>query len=245
MDAFCSVFDKSSVDYMESIGTVAYKIAAFEITDIPLLQFVARTGKPVIVSSGVASFEDLELAVQTLSDSGCNQLMMLKCTSEYPAPIEQANLRTIKHMQDTFGCAVGLSDHTTETTVAIASVAVGASMLEKHFTLDDTETIDSFFSMQPRAFRHMVKQIRVAESALGIVDYSTAGQDSGAASGKRSLYASRDISRGETFTPENVRSVRPFQGLHPKYWSTLMDSRACRDIAFGERLTLGDLPPKT
>ncbi len=244
MDAFCSVFDASSVEYMENLGTVAYKIAALEITDVPLLERVATTGKPVIISSGVASFEDLELAVRTLSDNGCEQLVMLKCTSEYPAPIEQANLRTIQHMHDTFGCAVGLSDHTTETTVAIAAVAMGACMVEKHFTIDDSETVDSFFSMQPQAFRDMVTQIRTAESALGTIDYSVAGQDSGTASGKRSLYASRDIRSGEAFTPENVRSVRPFQGLHPKHWSTLMGSLACRDILFGERLTMDDLPRK-
>ena len=244
MDAFCSVFDHSSIEYMESIGTVAYKIAALEITDIPLLERVASTGKPVIISSGVASFEDLELAVRTLSNSGCDQLVMLKCTSEYPAPIEQANLRTIQHMYETFGCVAGLSDHTTETTVTIAAVAAGACVVEKHFTIDDTETVDSFFSMQPQAFRDMVDQIRIAESALGTVDYSVAGQESGTASGKRSLYASRDIRSGEAFTPENVRSVRPFQGLHPKHWSTLMGSPACRDILFGERLTTDDLPRK-
>ena len=245
MDAFCSVFDHSSVDYMESIGTNAYKIAAPEITDIPLLQKTAQTGKPVILSSGVSTQEDLALATDTLRQAGCDQIMVLKCTSEYPAPIEQANLRTIEDISQRFNCLAGLSDHTLDNTVAIAAVCVGACMIEKHFTLDSTETVDSFFSLQPEDFKLLVEKIRIAEQALGQVDYTRAGLKSGTANGRRSLYASKDISSGEIFSSENIRSVRPAYGLHPKHWDDLIGTAAVRTINFGERLTEADLPLET
>jgi len=241
MEAFCSVFDHTSVDFLEAIGTTVYKIAAPEITDIPLLRKVASTGKPVILSAGLATQEDLQLAANTLCTAGCNQFVILKCTSEYPAPIEQANLRTIKHISDTFNCLGGLSDHTVDTAVSVAAVCVGASVIEKHFTLDSTETVDSFFSLQPAAFSHMVSQIRIAEQALGTVSYEVPGHKSGTANGRRSLYASRAIKTGEPFTAENVRSVRPVHGLHPKHWDRLMDCKAQRDIGFGDRLCEQDL----
>lgn len=242
IDAFCSVFDHSSVDYMESIGTNVYKIAAPEITDVPLLRKVARTGKPVILSSGVSTLDDLTLAIDTLNGAGCEQIMILKCTSEYPAPIEQANLRTIENISQRFDCLAGLSDHTLDNTVAIAAVCVGASMVEKHFTLDATDTVDSFFSLQPDAFKSLVDKIRVAEQALGQVDYTRAGHKSGTANGRRSLYASKSIKIGEKFSNENIRSVRPAYGLHPKHWDELMGTTVLRDIEFGERLTEADLP---
>ena len=245
MDAFCSVFDHSSVDYMESIGTNAYKIAAPEITDIPLLRKAAQTGKPVILSSGVSSQADLTLAINTLRGEGCKQIMVLKCTSEYPAPIDQANLLTIKDISKRFNCLSGLSDHTLDSTVAIAAICVGASMIEKHFTLDSTETVDSFFSLQPEEFKSLVDKIRIAERALGQVDYSRAGLKSGTANGRRSLYASKNIRSGDIFSGDNIRSVRPAHGLHPSHWDDLIGATATRDIGFGERLTEADLPAVT
>ncbi|MDC0435483.1 pseudaminic acid synthase [bacterium] len=245
MDAFCSVFDHSSVDYMESIGTNAYKIAAPEITDIPLLRKTARTGKPVILSSGVSTKEDLALATDTLRKAGCEQIMVLKCTSEYPAPINQANLQTIQDISQRFNCLAGLSDHTLDSTVAIAAVCVGACMVEKHLTLDSTETVDSFFSLQPEEFKSLVEKIRVAEQALGKVDYSRVGLKSGTADGRRSLYASKSIRSGEIFSSDNIRSVRPAHGLHPIHWDDLIGATATRDIGFGERLTEADLPTMT
>lgn len=242
MEAFCSVFDASSVDYLESIGASVYKIAGPEITDIPLLRVVAKTGKPVILSSGLATYDDLQLASDTLKDAGCKEFVILKCTSEYPAPIEQANLHTIAHISRTFGCLSGLSDHTTDTAVPVAAVCLGASVVEKHFTLDESETVDSFFSLQPDAFRHMAGQIRIAEKAMGQVSYSLAGEKSGTAAGRRSLYACKPIKKGEIFSEANVRSVRPAHGLHPKHWDTLLGTTATRDIAFGDRLTVNDLP---
>ncbi|MEM7258158.1 MAG: pseudaminic acid synthase [Pseudomonadota bacterium] len=242
MVPFCSVFDHTSVDYMGSLGADVYKIAAPEITDIPLLRKVGGTGKPVILSSGLANLEDLHLAAKTLSQAGCDDLVILKCTSEYPAPVAQANLQTIRHIKESFGCVSGLSDHTTDTAVPVAAVCLGASVIEKHFTLDESKTVDSFFSLLPEAFTHMVNQIRIAETAIGTVDYTLAGADSGTANGRRSLYACAPIKAGDTFTGSNVCSVRPAHGLHPKYWDKLIGTTAARDIAFGDRLQLADLP---
>ncbi len=242
MEAFCSVFDHTSVDFLEQLGTSCYKIAAAEITDIPLLRKVAATGKPVILSSGLATFADLELAARTLRDSGCSEYVILKCTSEYPAPIEQANLQTIRHISESFRCLSGLSDHTTETAVPVAAVCLGASVIEKHFTLDTSKTVDSFFSLQPDEFNHMVSQIRIAESAIGEISYPLTDEKTGTASGRRSLYACQPIKTGECFSDANVRSVRPAHGLHPKHLDSLIGIEATRDIEYGDRLTLEDLP---
>lgn len=239
MEAFCSVFDDTSVDFMETIGTCAYKVAAPEITDIPLLRKIASTGKPVILSSGVASEADLVLACETLRENGCNDIIVLKCTSEYPAPVNKANLRTMEHFVDTLGCISGLSDHTTELAVPIAAVCLGADVIEKHFTLDSVETVDSFFSLNPGELKQMVEQIRIAEQALGTVAHAT--EDSTSWSVRRSLYVSNDIRKGERFTPDNVKSVRPGHGLHPRHWDELMRACASHDMGKGDRLTLEDL----
>ncbi len=244
MEAFCSVFDQTSIDYLENINTPAYKIAAAEITDVPLLRAVAETGKPVILSSGLADAEDLQLAVDTLWQGGCTDIVLLKCTTEYPAPIEQANINTIPDMARRYSCMVGLSDHTLEPEVALAAVCLGAKVVEKHLTLDALETVDSFFSLKPDAFKAMVMQIRTIEKALGCVDYTIAGEHSGNRMARRSLYVSQSIKAGELFSAENIRSVRPSHGLHPRYWDALIGSVAMRDMNRGDRLKLDDLPAK-
>lgn len=241
METFCSVFDQSSVEFLQQMGTPAYKIAAAEITDIPLLRTVGETGKPAILSTGLASAEDLQLAVDTLELAGCQDIVLLKCTTEYPAPVEQANLNTIPDMVARFGCLAGLSDHTLEPEVAVAAVCLGACVVEKHLTLDSMETVDSFFSLKPAAFKSMVTQIRTTEKALGSVDYSIPGEHSGNHLARRSLYASAAIKPGERFSPDNVRSVRPSHGLHPQYWDALMESTARRELHKGDRITLEDL----
>lgn len=245
MEAFASVFDATSVDWLAARNSCAYKIAAPEITDIPLLRKVAETGKPVILSSGLADEQDLHLAIDTLREAGCHDIVLLKCTSEYPAPVDEANLRTIADIPARFACLAGLSDHTTNTTVPVASVCMGADIVEKHFTLDETATVDSFFSLRPDAFASMVEQIRLAESALGQISYEPSGLKSGNINGRRSLYAAKPIRRGEPFTAENVRSVRPAFGLHPRHYDTLLGSIARRDIEYGDRLTDSDLPDAT
>lgn len=236
MEAFCSVFDDSSVELMESLNAPAYKIAAPEITDVPLLRRVAATGKPVILSSGVADLDDLTLAMGTLRGAGCQDIVMLKCTSEYPAPVEQANLRTMAAMRERFGCLTGLSDHTLGTTVPVTAVAVGAVMVEKHLTLDEQATVDSFFSLRPAAFADMVEAVHCARAALGTVDFARQGEVSGTAQGRRSLFVTRAIARGERFTADNVRSVRPAAGLHPQSWDAVMASVATEDLPFGTPL---------
>jgi len=232
MEAFCSVFDHSSVEYLERSGATAWKIAAPEITDVPLLRRVAQTGVPVVLSSGLAAGEDLQLAVDTLRAGGCRDILILKCTSEYPAPIEKANLSTIPAMRERYGCLAGLSDHTTGTSAPVVAVALGAALVEKHFTLDEADTVDSFFSLRPAEFASMVEEIRRAEAAIGTVDFAARGR----LEWRRSLYACAPVRAGERFSPANVRSVRPAGGLHPRHWDELMTSVATRDIAFGEAL---------
>lgn len=241
MEAFCSVFDESSVKFLDDIDTPAYKIAAAEITDVPLLRCVAATGKPVILSTGLADQQDLHLAVDTLRAARCEDIVLLKCTTEYPTPIEQANVLTIPDMQARFDCMAGLSDHTLENEVAMAAVCVGACVVEKHLTLDELETVDSFFSLKPDAFKRMVNHIRQVEKALGTVDYTIPGKQSGNHFARRSLYVCASIKAGEPFSAHNVRSVRPSHGLHPQYWDVLMESTAIRDMEKGDRLTLDDI----
>lgn len=235
---FSTPFDKTAVDLLESLNNPIYKIASFEITDIPLIQYIASKHKPVILSTGIAMEEDIQLALDTLRSGGCMDITLLKCTSAYPAPIEDANLLTIPDMKQRFACKVGLSDHTEGYTVPMAAVALGAEVVEKHFIIDRTiGGPDSAFSMEADEFKLMVENIRKVEAALGDVNYPT---DPSKIKGRefcRSLYVAKAIKAGEVITEENVRSVRPGYGLHPKYFSELIGRKVNCDLNVGDRMS--------
>lgn len=232
---FSSPFDKEGVDFLESIDVPMYKIASFEITDIPLIEYTASKGKPMIISTGVAEIEDIELALETCRRVGNNEITLLKCTSQYPATIEDANLRTIPEMKKRFGVEVGVSDHTMGCIVPTVAVSLGATVVEKHFILDrKLGGPDSAFSMQPHEFKEMVQSVRQAESALGKVTYQVSENDKNR---RRSLFAVKDIKAGESFTKENVRSIRPGNGLHPKYLKEVIGKTATFDILKGTPLS--------
>jgi pseudaminic acid synthase len=238
LEVFSSPFDESAVELLERLGTPAYKIASPEITDIPLLERVARTGKPVIISTGISELEDIELALSALRGAGASEIIVLKCTTAYPAPIEESNLCTIPDIIGRFGVLSGLSDHSSGTAAAIAAVALGASFIEKHFTLDDSkDTVDSFFSSREKEFTRMAQDIRLVEKALGCHSYEIAPSALLNLRGRRSLYVSADIKAGETFTEHNIKSVRPSFGLHPKYYKELMGRCAKRDLQLGDRIS--------
>jgi len=229
---FSSPFDLEGVDFLESINVPMYKIASFEITDIPLIEYVAKKGKPMIISTGVAELTDIELAVNTCRLAGNNDITLLKCTSEYPAKVDGANLRTIPNLKETFGVKVGVSDHTMGSTVPVVAVALGATVVEKHFILDRSlGGPDSAFSMEPNEFEAMVKSVREAEAALGAVGYAQSERNK---LRRRSLFVVDDIRRGELITDKNVRSVRPGNGMHPKYYKDVLGSEAKRDYLKGE-----------
>ena len=236
---FSTPFDKTAVDFLEDLGNPIMKIASFEITDIPLIEYAAKKGKPMVISTGIAMPEDIELAVKTCKDAGNNDITLLKCTSSYPAPIEDANLMTMVDMKERYGVKVGLSDHTMGYDVAVAAVALGATLVEKHFIMDRSiGGPDAAFSMEKDEFAAMVKAIRNVEKALGEVVYPT---DPAMIKGRefcRSLYVAKDIKAGEILTEENVRSVRPGFGLHPKYLLEVLDKTAARDLEMGERFSL-------
>jgi pseudaminic acid synthase len=238
LEVFSSPFDLTAVDLLEDLDVSAYKIASPEITDIPLLEKVGQTGKPVIVSTGVADLNDIELALGTLRNAGASDLILLKCTTAYPAPIEESNLLTISDMVNRFGVLSGLSDHSMGSSAPIAAVALGASFIEKHFTLDDAEeTVDSFFSSGEKEFEKMVKDIRLVEKALGHPSYDIAPSALPNLRGRRSLYVSASIKKGEIFTELNIKSVRPSFGLHPKHYKEVIGRHATCDLEMGERLS--------
>jgi len=238
IDVFSSPFDESAVDLLENLNVPAYKIASPEITHIPLLEKVARTGKPIVVSTGVADLNDIELALATLRKAGATDIILLKCTTAYPAPIEESNLLTISDMISRFGVLAGLSDHTIGTATAIASVALGASFIEKHFNLDDEqETVDSFFSSGEQEFTQMVQDIRLVEKSLGKRSYEITSTAKANLRGRRSLYISAPIKAGEVFTESNIKSVRPSFGLHPKYFKEVIGREAKCDLELGQRLS--------
>lgn len=231
---FSSPFDFSSVDFLEEMEVPAYKIASFEITDIPLIRKVARLGKPVILATGIARLADIELAVQTCREEGNNQVILLKCCSAYPTPYQDVNLRTIPHMAETFHCLTGLSDHTMGTAVATGAVALGARMVEKHMTLRRSDGgPDAAFSMEPQEFREMVDNIRILEKALGKVSYDLSDKQIREREHSRSLFVARDMKAGEVFTPENLRSVRPADGLHTRFYEQLLGRKITRDAKLG------------
>lgn len=238
---FSSPFDFTAVDFLEELNVPAYKIASFEITDIPLIRYVASKGKPIILSTGIAKREDIELALDTCRAAGNNEIALLKCTSSYPAPVEEANIAMVKDFKEQFGVEVGLSDHTMGSLVPVVATCFGAKIIEKHFIIDRSiGGPDASFSMNEQEFGEMVKQVRQAETAIGMVDYSlTEKQQSGRAY-CRSLYVVDDIRAGELVCHENVRSIRPGFSLHPKHLESILGKIAVRDLEKGDRITLGD-----
>jgi N-acetylneuraminate synthase len=215
----------------------AYKVASFELVDVALIEKMARTGKPIVMSIGTATVSEIDEAVRAARQAGAAGLALLKCTSAYPAPPEEMNLRTIPHLAQMFGVPAGLSDHSMGIAVPVAAVALGASIIEKHLTISRSEGgPDSAFSLEPQEFRAMVDAIRVAEQALGTVRYEVTEREAVARAYRRSLFVVKDVRQGEAFTQENIRSIRPADGLPPKYLSQVLERKATRDIAAGSAL---------
>jgi N-acetylneuraminate synthase len=234
---FSTPFDETAVDFLEEMGVPAYKVASFENVDLPLLRRIAGTGKPMIMSTGMATLAEIDEAVRTVREAGGSQLALLKCTSAYPALPEEMNLRTIPHLAEAFGVPAGLSDHTLGIAVPVAAVALGACLIEKHFTLSRAVPgPDSAFSLEPHEFKAMVEAVRTAESALGSVHYGVGGGEAGSRVFRRSLFVVRDVKAGEVFTAENVRSIRPGYGLHSRYLGVVLGRRASCDIKRGTPL---------
>lgn len=232
--AFSTPFDKTSIDFLESLNVPCYKIASFENTDFELLSAVASTGKPVIMSTGMTTLSELAESVEVLRGGGCKELVLLKCTSSYPASPLDSNLMTIKHMRELFGCEVGLSDHTRGIGVSVASVAFGASVIEKHFTLDRSQGgIDAEFSMEPAEMRQLSEEIIRAHEAIGSIQYDRAINEKKSMIFRRSIYVTRRVSRGERVTNDNVRTIRPGYGLEPKYLTFIMGKKFKEDCEAG------------
>lgn len=239
---FSSPFDKTAVDFLEHFNVPAYKIASFEITDIPLIEYVASKGKPIIISTGIAELEDIELAVETCMKAGNKQIALLKCTSSYPAPIEEANMCMIRDLATRFNVISGLSDHTMGATVPIVATAFGAKIIEKHFILDRSiGGPDASFSMNEKEFTEMVKSVREAESAIGEVNYTLTDKQKKGKDFSRSLYVVEDISQGDKISEKNVRSIRPGFGLHPKYLNAILGKVVNSDLKRGDRFLLDNI----
>jgi len=235
---FSSPFDFTAVDFLEKMNVPAYKIASFEITDIPLIEYVAKKGKPVIISTGIATIEDIQLAVETCRNAGNDQIALLKCTSAYPAPMEEANLITIPDLTKRFSVMVGLSDHTVSNSTSIAAVALGAKVIEKHFILNRSiGGPDAEFSINPEEFKSLVQSIREVEKALGKVTYELSPKVLKSREHSRSLFVVKDIKAGEMFTNENIRSIRPGFGLHTKHLYEIIGKTAITNILKGTPLS--------
>ena len=231
---FSTPFDDTSVDFLEDLGVPCYKIASFENVDLPLIRKVARTGKPIIASTGMTTVAELSDLVQTARENGCTDLTLLKCTSSYPASPEGTNLRTIPHMRELFGCAVGLSDHTLGIGASVASVALGAAVIEKHFTLSRAEGgVDAAFSLEPAEMAQLVRECRTAALALGAVSYERAEQEQKSLQFRRSLYVVEDMKAGDVFTEKNLRRIRPGMGISPKYYDALLGRCVKCDVKRG------------
>lgn len=236
---FSSPFDRTAVDLLESLDTPAYKIASLEITDIPLIAYVAAKGKPVILSTGIATEEDIRLALDTCRAQGNDQIALLKCTTSYPAPLQEANLVMIPDMKERFGVVAGLSDHTLGSTAPVVATALGASIIEKHFIIDRSEGgPDASFSLDETEFAGMVTAVRQAELTIGTTDYRLTAKQQKGREHARSLYVCCDVRAGETVTAENVRSVRPGYGLHPRFLQQVLGKKFTRDVQKGERMSL-------
>lgn len=236
---FSSPFDKTAVDFLENLNVPAYKIASFEITDIPLIEFVASKGKPIIISTGIATTEDIELALGACHRMGNYDIALLKCTSSYPAPINEANLIMVKDLAERYNVISGLSDHTLGSTAPVVATCFGAKIIEKHFILDRSiGGPDASFSMNEEEFTQMVKAVREAESAIGVVDYQLTDKQIKGKDFCRSLYVVENINEGEIFTEKNIKSIRPGFGLHPKFYHEVLGTKAKTDFTKGDRLTL-------
>ena len=237
IDIFSTPFDKSAVDFLEQFNPSAYKIASFEITDYELIRYTASKQKPIIISTGIATIDEIQDAVEICRGVGNEEIVLLKCTSAYPAPLEDANLKTIPNLADTFGVVSGFSDHTLGVTAPITAVALGAKVIEKHFILDKSVGgADADFSLDRDEFAQMVKAIRECEKLLGKVDYSMSEKKKKSRQFSRSLYVSKDIKKNETLTDKNIRSVRPGFGMHPKHLNDVLGKKASKDLKFGEAL---------
>jgi len=239
---FSSPFDKTAVDFLEDLNTPAYKIASFEIQDIPLIEYAASKGKPIIMSTGIATEEDIQLAVDTCRKVGNEEIILLKCTSSYPAPIDLANMRTMVDMKNRFGVQIGLSDHTLGNIVPIVATSLGATVIEKHFILDKSiGGPDADFSLDLQEFSSMVKAVRDAEKALGEVTYEHSEKVEKNKKFGRSLFVVEDIKKGEKLTEDNVRSIRPGYGIHPKYLDEILNRTSKKELKMGTPLSFEDI----
>ena len=237
IDIFSSPFDKSAVDFLEQFNPSAYKIASFEITDYELIRYTASKQKTIIISTGIATIDEIQDAVDICRNVGNFDIILLKCTSAYPAALEDANLLTIPNLAQTFGVVAGFSDHTLGTTAPIVATTLGARVIEKHFILDKTiGGPDSEFSLDKKEFKEMIKAVRDTEKLIGKVDYSMTKKKKESRQFERSLYVAKDIKKGEIFTEENIKSVRPGYGLHPKHLKNILGREAKKEYSFGERL---------
>lgn len=242
IDFLSTPFDNTSVDFLEEMGILFYKIASFELVDLPFLSYVASKGKPIIMSTGMATLEEIEESVNTIYDAGNRQLALLKCSSAYPADPAQMNLRTIPDMKERFGIPVGLSDHSMGAFSAATSVALGGCIIEKHFCLGrDIENPDASFSMTPEEFQQMVRDVRATEAAMGTASYGVSGQEESNVCFRRSLFVVKDIAAGEKLTPDNIRSIRPAYGLKPKYYHDVLGKAVKHDLKRGTPLRFEDL----
>lgn len=239
IDIFSTPFDKSAVDFLEQFNPSAYKIASFEITDYELIRYTASKGKPIIISTGIATIDEIQDAVDICKSVGNNDIILLKCTSAYPAALEDANLLTIPNLSQTFGVIAGFSDHTLGIIAPVVVTTLGAKVIEKHFILDKSICgADADFSLDKKEFEEMIKAVRDAEKLMGKVDYSMTEKKKKSRQFARSLYVSKDIKEGEIITEENIRSVRPGYGLHPKYLNEVLGKKVHKNYLFGERVKL-------
>ena len=239
---FSSPFDKTAVDFLENLNVPAYKIASFEITDIPLIEYVASKGKPIIISTGIATVEDIELALDACKRMGNNDIALLKCTSSYPAPINEANMCMVKDLTERFNVITGLSDHTMGATVPIVATVFGAKIIEKHFILDKSiGGPDASFSMDEKEFTKMVKAVRETEKAIGKVDYTLTDKQVKGRDFSRSLYVVEDIKAGGIISEKNVRSIRPGFGMHPKYFKEILGKSVVKDLKKGDRMNFSKI----
>ena len=236
IDIFSSPFDRSAVDFLETLNPSAYKIASFEISDYALIEYVASKGRPIIISTGIATIDEIQDAVDICRNAGNNDIVLLKCTSAYPAKFEDANLLTIPNLANTFGVISGFSDHTLGSTAPIVATTLGAKVIEKHFILDKSiGGADADFSLDKQEFADMIQAVRDTEKLLGKVDYSMTEKKKKSRQFVRSLYVAKDIKKGEVFTEDNITSVRPGYGMHPKYLSDILGKVSVRDYGFGDR----------
>ena len=235
---FSTPFDESAADLLEGLGAPAYKIASFEVVDLPLIAYVARKGKPMIISTGLANLAEIEAAVRTARENGCSELILLHCISSYPAPSDQSNLRTLPHLGQAFGVVAGLSDHTHGTATSVASIALGGCVIEKHFTLARADGgPDSDFSLEPEEFKRLCEDCYSAWVSLGDVSYNLKSAEEGNAAFRRSLYVVADVAAGEVLTKQNVRSIRPGYGLPPRHLPNVLGKTATRDLTRGTALS--------